>query len=267
MAIFSEATAVTPTGAGEFGVTLDGQWAIADKLHGGYLLAVVARAAGEVAEHPYLTAISGSFPAAPKPGDATVRVEQLGTGRSQTQLRADLVQDGRICLSALVTQGNLSTDDPRWTSLEPASVPDEAECVRVPVDAGAFRIGLMEVVETRMDPVAAGFAVGRPTNRGMTTGYHRLADGSDWDPLSLLVALDPVPPVTFDLGMPGWVPTLQMSAYIRRLPAPGPVKVAMHANDLTGNRIDETALAWDSKGRLVGQATQFAGVRVVPTGK
>src|SRR5690242_5516899 len=71
--IFSEATAVTPTGAGEFGVTLDAQWAIADKLHGGYLLAVVARAAGEIAEHPYLTAISGSFPAAPKPGDATVR--------------------------------------------------------------------------------------------------------------------------------------------------------------------------------------------------
>jgi Thioesterase-like superfamily len=80
--------------------------------------------------------------------------------------------------------------------------------------------------------------------------------------LSLLVALDPVPPVTFDLGLSGWVPTLQMSVYVRRLPAPGPIKVRMHANDVSGERIDETAFAWDSKGRLVAQAMQFAAVRV-----
>ncbi|TCO62386.1 thioesterase family protein [Actinocrispum wychmicini] len=264
MGIFSEATAVTPTGPGEFGVTLDAQWAVADKLHGGYLLAVVARAAGEVAQHPHLTAISGSFPAAPVGGPATVRVEVLNVGGSQTQLRADLVQDGKVRVAALVTQGVLTADDPWWTSVEPITLPDEHECVRVPaeVPGGGFRIPLMEVEETRMEPASAGFAVGRPTNRGVTAGYHRLADGSDWDPVSLLVALDPVPPVTFDLGLAGWVPTLQMTAYIRRLPAPGPVKVHMHANDLTGNRLDETAMAWDSKGRLVAQAIQFAGVRV-----
>ncbi|MFD1048035.1 hypothetical protein ACFQ1S_22090 [Kibdelosporangium lantanae] len=61
---------------------------------------------------------------------------------------------------------------------------------------------------------------------------------------------------------PGWVPTLQMSAYIRRLPAPGSVKVRMTGGDITGNRLDETALAWDGKDRLVAQAVQFAGVRM-----
>jgi len=267
---FSEATAVTPVGENKFDVELDGTWSISTKLHGGYLLAVVARAAGEVAEHPHLTAISGAFPSAPEPGPARVEVELLNSGRSQSQLRANLVQNGKVCLAALVTQGILTENDPTWTSVEPLDLPPESECVRTPSTfAGPgdpFAIPLMDVVETRLVPGDAGFAVGRPSGTGSLSTYHRLADGMDWDPLSLLVALDPVPPITFDLGVPGWVPTLQMSAYIRRLPAPGSVKVRMTGGDITGNRLDETASAWDSKDRLVGQAVQFAGVRM-PKGR
>jgi hypothetical protein len=261
---FSEATAVEQTGPGEYKAVLDAQWAVADKLHGGYLLAVVARAAGETAKHPHLTAISGSFPAAPLPGEVTVRVTELNSGRSQTQLRASLVQNGQVCVEALVTQGTLVEDDPWWTNLEPADLPAEQECVLSPADVpgAGFRVPLLDVVETRLDPKSVGFAAGRPSGTGAIGNWQRLASGDDWDPLSLLVALDPVPPITFDLGIRGWVPTLQLSAYIRRLPAPGSVKVRMHANDITANRMDETAFAWDSKGRLVAQATQFAAVRI-----
>jgi hypothetical protein len=260
---FSEATAVEQTGPGEFKAVLDAQWAVGEKLHGGYLLAVVARAAGDVAKHPHLTAISGAFPAAPLPGEVTVQVTELNSGRSQTQLRASLVQNGQVCVEALVTQGTVVEDDPWWSGLEPAELPEEQDCFLMPADTpGGFRIPLLEVVEARLDPGAIGFAVGKPRGTGTIGGWQRLASGADWDPLSLLVALDPVPPITFDLGLSGWVPTLQMSAYIRRMPAPGSVKVAMHANDITANRMDETAFAWDSKGRLVAQATQFAAVRI-----
>jgi hypothetical protein len=263
---FSEATAVTPAGENTFDVELDGTWSISTKLHGGYLLAVVARAVGEVAGHPHLTAISGAFPSAPEPGPARVEVEPLNAGRSQSQLRANLVQDGKVCLSALVTQGILTENDPTWTSVAPIDLPPESECARVPsLFKGAgdpFEVPLMNVVETRLAPADAGFTVGGPGGTGSLSSYHRLGDGTDWDPLSLLVALDPVPPITFDLGVAGWVPTLQMSAYIRRLPAPGPVKVRMSGGDITGNRLDETALVWDSKDRLVAQAVQFAGVRM-----
>ncbi|GAB3874443.1 thioesterase family protein [Kibdelosporangium lantanae] len=266
MGTFSAATAVTPVGPNTFDVELDGTWSIGTKLHGGYLLAVVARAAGELAEHPHLTAISGAFPFAPEPGPARVEVELFNAGRSQSQLRASLVQDGKVCLAALVTQGVLTENDPTWTSVEPFAMPPEDECPRTPSTftgvGDPFRIPLMDVVETRLAPENAGFAVGKPGRTGSLGTYHRLADGTDWDPLSLLVALDPVPPITFDLGVPGWVPTLQMSAYIRRLPAPGSVKVRMTGGDITGNRLDETALAWDGKDRLVAQAVQFAGVRM-----
>ena len=43
MISFSEATRVRPTDQG-FSVDLDPQWAVAEKLHGGYSVAVVGRA-------------------------------------------------------------------------------------------------------------------------------------------------------------------------------------------------------------------------------
>ncbi|MBP2320024.1 hypothetical protein JOF56_000409 [Kibdelosporangium banguiense] len=262
MGNFKEATAIHAAGPGEFTIALDAQWSIGTKLHGGYLLAVVARAAAELAGHPHLTAISASFPAAPEPGPATLQVEALKAGRSMTQLRSRLTQNGVVCVESLVTQGTLTEDDAWWTGPAHAPLPREEDCLRVPVEAPGFKVPLMEVVDNRIDPAVVGFTVAQPSRQGAIATWQRLADGSDWDPLSLLVALDPAPPVSFDLGVPGWAPTLQMSAYIRRLPMPGSVAVRMHANELGGDRMDETAFAWDSSGRLVAQATQFAAVRL-----
>ncbi|MET0132843.1 MAG: thioesterase family protein [Kibdelosporangium sp.] len=264
MGNFSEATAVEAVGPGAFRAVLDEQWSVGSKLHGGYLLAVLGRAAGQVATHEHLTAISGSFPSAPEPGPADIEVEVLRAGRGMTQLRARMSQKSLVRVEALVTQGTLSDADPWWSASTPVELPDEQDCQPAPanVPGSEMRVSLLDQVETRIDPKWLGFAVGKPTGQGRTASWQRLTDGSDWDPLSLLVALDPVPPVSFDLGVLGWVPTLQLSAYIRRLPAAGSIRVGMHASDVTADRMDETAYAWDSKGRLVAQAVQFAAVRI-----
>lgn len=264
MGSFKEATAIEASGPGAFNTDLDAQWSVGGKLHGGYLLAVVARAAAELSEHPHLTAISGSFPAAPEPGPATIQVEFLQASRTLTQLRARLTQNGKPCVEALITQGTLTEDDPWWTTVQPPDMPAEQDSFRFPAQApgNAFVIPILDVVETRVDPAAIGWATGQPARQGVIATWQRMADGTDWDPLSLLVALDPVPPVSYELGAPGWAPTLQFSAYVRRLPAPGPVRVRMNAHDVTNNRMDEAAFAWDSSGRVVAQATQFAAVRL-----
>lgn len=270
MTDFEAATAVEPrqsaAGIHRFGAELDPGWAVGAKLHGGYLLAVLGRAAARVAgeAHPHPTAVGGSFIEAPVPGAAVVEVELLRAGRGTTQLRARLAQDGRPCVEAMITQGMLEETDPWWSRADPVEIPDEADCFRGPPDVPGsdFRVPLMEVVEHRLDPAGLGFAVGKPSGNGVFASWQRLANGADWDPLSLLVALDPVPPISYDLGLPGWAPTVQFSAYLRRLPTPGPVRVRMSATEVGGDRMDETAHAWDAKGRLVGQATQLAAVRV-----
>ncbi|WIM92632.1 thioesterase family protein [Actinoplanes oblitus] len=297
---FAEATAVHPAAGGGFRADLDPQWAVGDKLHGGYLMAVVARAVAASATstasatgttavatrssadatsttavaatadsasagggHPHPIAMSTTFLRPPRPGAATVAVELLRAGRSAAQYRARLLQDGEPCAESLVTQGLLDDAPPWWTGQPAPELPAEDECLHLPSNppGAAFPVHLLDVVEHRLDPACLGFAMGRPSTDGLVSGHLRLADGTDWDPLSLLVALDPSPPVSLALGIQGWAPTLSLTAYLRRLPAPGPLRMTMRAAEVTSGRMDETALLWDAKGALVAQATQLAAVR------
>lgn len=265
MGDFQSATAVTRQHAGStlFDVSLDPQWTIDTKLHGGYLLAVLGRAAAEMVPHRQLTAISASFSVSPSPGPAVVHTEELHAGRSLTQVRARLEQHGVPCVEALITQGTLTDGDPWWSGAAPIDIPPEQDCFLLPAELpqAGFRVGLMEVVEQRLDPRTLGFVGGRPSRCGVIASWQRLAHGADWDPVSLLVALDPVPPVSYDLGISGLAPTVQFTAYVRRLPAPGPVRVRWAAGDVGGDRMDETIQVWDSKDRIVAHATQLAAVR------
>lgn len=263
MKTFAEATAVRAVDGG-FRAELDAHWAVGDKLHGGYLMAVLARAVTAAASHPHTVAVSTSFLLPPAPGPATVAVVPLREGRSTAQYRATLEQDGRVCAEALVTQGVLDDAEAYWSAAPPPELPPEDDCFLLPADApgASVRVHLLDVVEHRLDPAALGFAVGRPSRSGRVGAWLRLADGADWDPLSMLVALDLAPPISLTLGVTGWAPTITFTAYNRRLPAPGPLRILMNAAEITSGRMDETALAWDVKGNLVAQATQLAAIRV-----
>jgi hypothetical protein len=121
---------------------------------------------------------------------------------------------------------------------------------------------IMERVEMVMDPDTTGFATGQPSGQGELRAWLRFADGREPDPLALLYAVDALPPATFDLAEAnGWVPTLTLTAYVRALPAPGPLVVRQRAGLVEGGLVDEVCDVWDSRGRVVAQATQLAGVR------
>jgi hypothetical protein len=76
-----------------------------------------------------------------------------------------------------------------------------------------------------------------------------------------LFAVDAFPPATFDIAFTGWVPTLELTAYVRALPQPGPLRIQHRAQLIDDGRVDETCLVWDRTGRLVAQATQLALIR------
>jgi hypothetical protein len=109
-----------------------------------------------------------------------------------------------------------------------------------------------------VDPDTAGWAMGRPSGRGVVRGWFRMADGREPDPLSLLLAVDALPPVTFDLGLPGWAPTLELTAHVRAVPAPGWLKIVHATRNFAGGLLEEDAEVWDSAGRLVAQSRQLA---------
>ena len=93
-------------------------------------------------------------------------------------------------------------------------------------------------------------------------GWLNLPGGQAFDPTSLLLAADALPPATADIQVTGWVPTLELSTYVRALPAPGPVYVHLAANLIHGNRFDETCTIRDSAGTVVAQSHQLAAIRL-----
>ena len=77
----------------------------------------------------------------------------------------------------------------------------------------------------------------------------------------MLFLADAIPPATLMIGSTGWVPTLQMSAYVRARPAPGWLGIRMTAGLVADGMVDETCVLWDSRGHMVGQSTQLARLR------
>ena len=117
---------------------------------------------------------------------------------------------------------------------------------------------LLERFGTRIDPAYVGWAVGKPSGSGIIQGWFKLADDRPLDPIALLMVVDALPPVTFDLGLPGWAPTLELTAHVRARPAPGWLKVRHATRNLAGGMFEEDCEVWDSTGRLVAQSRQLA---------
>ncbi|WP_327009116.1 thioesterase family protein [Dactylosporangium sp. NBC_01737] len=260
MAGFTDATSVQRADDDSFDTDLDPLWTVGGKPNGGYLLAILARAAIETAgTHPDPLSASAVYLSPPDPGPAAVTVEVLRAGRSASQVRARLSQKDRTCVEALFTLGALAAaGEPRWVDAAPPPVAAEDALFATPSQAPGtgLRIDMLDQFEQRID----WQAVGDPP--GELRGWLRLPDGAAWDPVSLLFAADAFPPATFTLGSNGWTPTLELTVYVRALPAPGPLRVRQRARLLTESLVDQVCEIWDAEDRIVAQATQLAAYRM-----
>ena len=244
-------------------VAIDESWSVGGKPHGGYLLRSAVELALDEA-HPHPLAVSAHYVSSPDHGVATVDVERLRTGRRVASSRARISQDSAVRAEVLVSAGTLSTADPYWSSgVVPPPLPPVEDCPRTPaVGPTGIRVGYFDHVDLRMDPASAQWAVGRPQGHAEVRGWMRRADEADASPLDLLVFADAMPPVTFDLGLFGWVPTLELTVHVRGLAAPGWLRVVQRATVLRDGWVDEECLVWDSADHLVAQAHQLAGYRL-----
>ena len=264
--LFADVSAVVEReGGGVFDAIIDPEWTIAGRPNGGYLMSIMGRAAAGVVAQPDVIAASATYLRPPDVGPVELRTAVLRAGRSASQVRVRLVQDAADCVEALFTVATLDPlSAPFWAGGLPAREPRAFdECVRIPsTGPTGLHIPIMDQVELRMDPDDLGFARGRPSGRGELNGWLALPQAAVFDPLSLLYAVDAFPPATFEVQTTGWVPTLELTAYVRALPAPGPVRVLQKAQLVQEQRVDEVCYVWDGTGRLVAQGTQLAAIRL-----
>jgi hypothetical protein len=262
---FAEVSALSVRGAGTFDAVINPEWTIGGKPNGGYLLAMLGRAAALVSAHGHVIAAGAHYLHAPAPGPVVIDVEPLRDGRSASQIRARMSQDGRGCVEALLTTSELNAATaPYWDrGLPPISQIPYEDCDRlVPQLPDGSRVAIMDQIEVRLEPNSRGFTTGAPSGRGELRGWLALPGDEPFDPTSLLFAVDAFPPATFDIEFSGWVPTLELTAYVRALPAPGPVRILHRAHLIDARRVDESCWVWDRLGRLVAHGTQLAGIRL-----
>lgn len=74
----------------------------------------------------------------------------------------------------------------------------------------------------------------------------------------LALAADALPPVTVNLGLRGWAPTVRLTWQLRALPAPGWLAVHASGRAVSERWFDEDVEVWDAAGRLVAQSRQLA---------
>ena len=243
-------------------VQLDPGWAVGGKPHGGYLLRTAVSHALDEA-HPHPMAVSAHYLSSPDTGAAVVDVERLRTGRRVASSRVRLTQQGDARVEVLLSHGTLSGGEDFWSSPGgPPELPAVEDCPRVPTTGpGGRTVGYFDHVDLRIDLATAMWALGEPAGRAEVRGWMRRDDEADPSPLDLLVFADAMPPVTFDLGLMGWVPTLELTVHLRGLAAPGWLRVVQRARLLRDGWLDEECEIWDSADRLVAQARQLAGYR------
>ena len=270
---FDRDTAVTRRAPGVYDIDLSAGWTIISAVNGGYLLAVLGRALADALPHSDPFTISAHYLTASAPGPAVIRTDVVRTGRTLSTGQASLFQyadDGTEVerIRVLASYGDLDAlpDDVR-TSARPPAFPPIEQCFGAgdspegapPVPGSS---AITERLDLKLDPATLGWALGAPSGKGEMRAWFGLADGRDADPLSLLLAVDALPPTAFEMGLKGWVPTVELTVHVRCRPAPGPLRVSITTRNLAGGFLEEDAEVWDAQDRLVAQSRQLARVRL-----
>lgn len=262
------ATALEPLGDGRYGVELREEFSIGgNRPNGGYMLAclgraAVAAAADSGASHPHPIATGAQYVSSPGLGPATIETEVVRVGRTASQVAARLVQDGKTGVAARFTLGSLhDASDPYWGAVPPVQLPPIEECRGFDGIPGRPENGTRLV----FDPSASLWRDGEAltgNGDGELRAWFALTDDRAVDPVWLLYVVDGMPPATFTVLSTGWVPTLDLTAYVRAVPAPGPLRIRFRAQVIQDGFADELCEVWDSADRLVAQSTQLTALRL-----
>lgn len=257
---FDDAIAHRDLGGGRYAARVHDGWDIRGNANGGYLAALVGHAMRAASGRRDPVAIALTFLAPAGPGEVEILTTVVKRGRTYATVAAEMHGGGREILRALGTFGEApESPESAWLSAVPPQLEDfEVSPRRAPGSEG-FPMPLMERVVVRIHPEDVGFVKREPTGTALVRGWFAFRDGREVDTMSLLLACDVFPPTVFNLpGASGWVPTIQLTTYVRGVPAPGPLRCTFRSHAVQGGTFEEDGEVWDSRGVLVAQSRQLA---------
>jgi acyl-coenzyme A thioesterase PaaI-like protein len=270
-ALFTSAMTLREVEPGTYEGELDKHWTIGPKVHGGAMLALCANAArtacaggssdglGPVLEP---VSVSASFLWAPDPGPMLLTTLIRKRGRRISVVDVALIQGDRTAVHAVVNLGEPEHGTVPLLSANPVLdlMPPEPPGDVAPIGPGHPLAGLVHLGEgcdvRPLLSTLAPSAEGRPPVIQMWARPRGVAP----DSLFALMCGDLSAPVTFAVDRTGWAPTIQLTAFLRGLPADGWLRVVCTCVVIGHDWFDEDHTVVDSSGRIVVQSRQLAMV-------
>jgi acyl-coenzyme A thioesterase PaaI-like protein len=278
---FADAMRLTPVSSDDtvsvFDGLLNAHWTIGPKVHGGAMLALCANAArmafgglersdsgngsgGDGSVQPI--AVSGSFLWAPDPGLLRVVTTVRKRGRRVSVIDVELTQGERTAVRAVMTLADPEHDVAPLLSVNPVvplMTPDPPPGLE-PIGPGHPMADIVHLAHgcdirpslTTLAPRADG---GPP----VIEYWVRPKEGPT-DVLFALLCGDVSAPVTFGVNRFGWAPTVQLTAYLRAIPADGWLRVMCTTMQIGRDWFDEDHVVVDCEGRIIVQSRQLAMV-------
>lgn len=256
MSEFDDATEVAPDGS----TAIHDGWDINGNANGGYLMALAARGLRQVAGRPDPISVTAHYLAPGRPGPAAVEGTLVKSGRRFATVAGRLHRDGTPIMQLVGAFGDLSQPSTAYQHLAygPPELPPFEECVPRTARQGNAIVGMMDRLQVRLHPDHMGWLREDPSGVAEMAGWFAFADGRPLDTLALLMVCDAFPPAVFHLDMPaGWVPTVEYTVHVRRVPSPGPVRCVFRSQFVQGGFLNEDGEVWDSEGNLVAQSRQL----------
>jgi acyl-coenzyme A thioesterase PaaI-like protein len=263
---FDDAMTLTPIADDGHATVYEGvlneHWTIGEKVHGGAMLALMAKGArtalGVDGVEPI--AVSGSFLWAPDPGALQVVCTVRKRGRRVNLVDVELTQGEKTAVRAVITLAEPEHDAAPLLSVNPVvplMTPEPPPGLE-PIGPGHPMADIVHLAHgcdirpslTTMAPRSDG---GPP----VIEYWVRPREGAP-DVLFALLCGDVSAPVTFGVNRFGWAPTVQLTAYLRGLPADGWLRVIATTMQIGQDWFDEDHVVVDCEGRIIVQSRQLA---------
>jgi len=295
--LFTDAMALTPVGDGTYHGELNEHWTIGPKVHGGAMLALCANAA--IQEHSrgqersdrgdqpsgdvQPIAVSGNFLWAPEPGAMRVVTTVRKRGRRVSLIDVELsqrVRTGDVGAPPARRGGGRSREEQKVAVRAAVTLGDPEHHVPPLLSVNPVIPLMQPEPPPGLEPIGPGhpmedvvhLAHGCDIRPSLTTFTPRTDGGPPiieyWvrpkgvapDVLFALLCGDVSAPVTFGVNRTGWAPTVQLTAYLRALPADGWLRVLCTTVQIGQDWFDEDHIVVDCEGHIVVQSRQLAMV-------
>lgn len=236
-------------------------WSINGLPNGGYLMALLANAMGQQSTKKTMAIVTANYMARCSPGEAIIRLEQIASSLQFERFQASLLQEGKERIRAWGT----FVDEKMECVLDrcetgPPEVAPRDQCISIPQMPN---FTFFDQVEARLDPAGAGWMFGTLVKRSEHKGWFRFKEGRPHDCISLLLAADAFPPPVYaSQGLAAWVPTIELSVNLRRMPASQWLKCVFRTRFITCGLLEEDGEVWDETGQLVAISRQIAQYRI-----